>query len=114
MEVKNRADQSVYAAEQMLKDAGDKLSADDKEPVENAIADLKKANEDGNVDNINAALETLNEAQQKAAQALYANTAQASPEGGEPSGDQANPAGQHSEQDSGDVIDAEVVEEEKK
>jgi len=114
VEVKNRADQSVYAAEQMLKDAGDKLSADDKEPVENAIADLKKANEDGNVDNINAALETLNEAQQKAAQALYANTAQASPEGGEPSGDQANPAGQHSEQDSGDVIDAEVVEEEKK
>ena len=114
VEVKNRADQSVYAAEQMLKDAGDKLSADDKEPVENAIADLKKANEDGNVDNINAALETLNEAQQKAAQALYANTAQTSPEGGEPSGDQANPAGQHSEQDSGDVIDAEVVEEEKK
>ena len=57
VEVKNRADQSLYAAEQMLKDAGDKLSSDDKEPVENAIADLKKANEDGNVDTINAALE---------------------------------------------------------
>ena len=98
----------------MLKEAGDKLSADDKEPVESAIADLKKANDEGNVESINAALETLNAAQQKAAQALYANTAQASPEEGEPNGEQENSTGQPSEQDSGDVIDAEVVEEEKK
>ena len=97
-----------------MKEAGDKLSADDKEPVESAVADLKKANDDGNVESINAALETLNVAQQKAAQALYANTAQASPEGAESTGDQTNASGQHSEQDSGDVIDAEVVEEEKK
>ena len=47
VEAKNRADQSVFAAEQMLKEAGDKLSADEKEPVESALADLKKANEDG-------------------------------------------------------------------
>ena len=114
VEAKNRADQSVYAAEQMLKEAGDKLSADEKEPVESALADLKKANEDGNVDSINAALEALNAAQQKAAQALYANAAQASPEGGEPNGDQTGSSGQNSEQDLGDVIDAEVVEEEKK
>ena len=114
VEVKNRADQSIYAAEQMLKEAGDKLSADEKEPVEIALADLKKANEDGNVDLINTALETLTAAQQKAAQALYANAAQASPEGGEPNGDQTDSSGQNSEQDLGDVIDAEVVEEEKK
>ena len=114
VEAKNRADQSVFAAEQMLKEAGDKLSADEKEPVESALADLKKANEDGNVDSINAALEALNAAQQKAAQALYANAAQASPEGGEPNGDQTGSSGQNSEQDLGDVIDAEVVEEEKK
>ena len=114
VEAKNRADQSVYAAEQMLKEAGDKLSADEKEPVESALADLKKANEDGNVDLINAALEALNAAQQKAAQALYANVAQASPESGEPNGDQTGSSGQNSEQDLGDVIDAEVVEEEKK
>ena len=114
IEVKNRADQSIYAAEQMLKEAGDKLSADEKEPVEIALADLKKANEDGNVDLINTALETLTAAQQKAAQALYASAAQASPEGGEPNGDQTDSSGQNSEQDLGDVIDAEVVEEEKK
>ena len=114
IEVKNRADQSIYAAEQMLKEAGDKLSADEKEPVESALADLKKANEDGNVDLINTALETLTAAQQKAAQALYANAAQASPEGGEPNDGQTGSSDQNSEQDLGDVIDAEVVEEEKK
>ena len=114
IEAKNRADQSIYAAEQMLKEAGDKLSADEKEPVESALAELKKANEDGSVDLINTALETLTAAQQKAAQALYANAAQASPEGGEPNGDQTDSSGQNSEQDLGDVIDAEVVEEEKK
>ena len=114
VEVKNRADQSIYAAEQMLKEAGDKLSADEKEPVESALADLKKANEDGNVDLINTALETLTEAQQKAAQALYANAAQASPEGGGPNDGQTGSSDQNSEQDLGDVIDAEVVEEEKK
>lgn len=114
VEVKNRADQSIYAAEQMLKEAGDKLSADEKEPVESALADLKKANEDGNVDLINTALETLTAAQQKAAQALYANAAQASPEGGEPNDGQTGSSDQNSEQDLGDVIDAEVVEEEKK
>ena len=114
VEAKNRADQSVFAAEQMLKEAGDKLSADEKEPVESALADLKKANEDGNVDLINTALETLTAAQQKAAQALYANAAQASPEGGEPNDGQTGSSDQNSEQDLGDVIDAEVVEEEKK
>ena len=114
VEVKNRADQSIYAVEQMLKEAGDKLSADEKEPVESALADLKKANEDGNVDLINTALETLTAAQQKAAQALYANAAQASPEGGEPNDGQTGSSDQNSEQDLGDVIDAEVVEEEKK
>ena len=60
------------------------------------------------------ALDSLTAAQQKAAQALYASAAQASPEGGAPNGDQTDSSGQNSEQDLGDVIDAEVVEEEKK
>lgn len=110
VETRNRADQAVYGAERMLKDAGDKLSDTDKQPVEEAIAELKKVNESGNLDTITEALEALNAAQQKAAEALYAQAAQSQPEAGasqEPSGD-GPPA------DAGDVIDAEVVEEEKK
>ena len=110
VETKNRADQAIYGAERILKDTGDKLSDADKQSVEEAIAGLKKANESGNLDAITKALEVLNATQQKAAEALYAQEAQAKPEAGasqEPSGD-GPPT------DTGDVIDAEVVEEEKK
>src|SRR5437763_16558946 len=37
IETRNRADQTAYAAERMVKDAGDKLTAADKQAVESAI-----------------------------------------------------------------------------
>src|SRR5687767_15214689 len=40
IESRNRADQSVYTAERMLRDTGDKLSADERGAIESAIADL--------------------------------------------------------------------------
>ena len=43
IEIRNRADQSVYTAERMLKDAGEKIPIADKNAIENAMADLKKA-----------------------------------------------------------------------
>ena len=115
IELRNQADQAVYVAERMLQDSGDKVSAADKQPVEAAIADLKKALEGGDSAAITQGLEQLNTGQHKVAEALYKH-AQAS-EASEPSGQQAGegetspPSGDGSE---GDVIDAEVVEEDKK
>src|SRR6201981_2026455 len=43
IELRNRADQAVYGAERMLKDTGDKLSAADKQAIESAVEQLKKA-----------------------------------------------------------------------
>ena len=112
VETRNRADQAAYAAERMLKDAGDKLSEEERKPVEEAVAALKKANESGDAAAIDQALETLNAAQQTAAQALYAKTAQAASGPGE--GPDAGPGpgagtgGPHAG-NAGDVIDAEVV-----
>ncbi len=71
IETRNRADQAVYAAERMLKDAGDKLSATDRAAVESAIEELKKANAGTDVSAINAAMEALNKAQHAAAESLY-------------------------------------------
>ena len=125
VETRNRADQAAYAAERMLKDAGDKLSEAERKPVEDAVAALKKAAEGGDVGAINAALEQLNAAQQTAAQALYAKTAQAGPgaaggpEAGPGAGPGADPGadpgpgsgpGGPRAGNSGEVIDAEVVE----
>ena len=119
VETRNRADQAAYAAERMLKDAGDKLSAEDRQPVEEAIAALKKAGEGGDVGAVNQALEKLNAVQQTAAQKLYAKTAQEEPgapggpgaAGGPGAGAGAAPGpGGPGAGNAGDVIDAEVVE----
>src|SRR5690349_16250203 len=74
IENRNRADQAVYQAERMLKDAGDKLSASDKQPVEAAIQGVKDAIEKNDAATIKTALDTLTQAQHKAAEALYRTT----------------------------------------
>jgi molecular chaperone DnaK len=116
IEARNRADQAVYGAERFLKDSGDKLGAGERGPIESAVADLKKAIESNDADAMNRGMETLTQAQHKAAEVLYR---QQQPGGGPTAG--GNPgAGQGSEaprgsgQQDGDVIDAEVVDEEKK
>jgi len=111
VEARNRADQAVYAAERMLKDTSERLAPAERQPVEAAIAEVKKAMEKGDAAAMNQAMEQLTQAQHKAAEALYkqqAAGAGAQAAGGGSPGQDA-PAGA-----SDDVIDAEVVEEEKK
>jgi molecular chaperone DnaK len=113
IELRNKADQAVYGAERLLKDTGDKLSSADKSSIESAMDDLKKASEGTDPAAIQKALDSLTSAQHKAAEALYKQQA-AGPgaQGGGPAGGAAPDAGQPaSEQKSGDVIDAEVVDE---
>jgi molecular chaperone DnaK len=110
VETRNRADQAVYGAERMLADAGDKLGASDKAPVESAIADLKKALESNDADAIKKGMDALMSAQHKVAEVLY-RTAQTTG-GPEPGTQQSAPGGGASGQ--ADVIDAEVVEDDKK
>jgi molecular chaperone DnaK len=110
IETRNHADQTVYAAERMLKDSGDKLEASDKQAIASAIESLKSAIEKNDADAMKRGMEQLNQAQHKAAESLYRN-AQA---GGRAEAGAASGGGQSGAQQPGDVIDAEVVEEEKK
>ena len=112
IETRNRADQAVYAAERMIKDAGEKLSSADKQAVEAAIEELKKANAGTDVTAINKAMDQLTQAQHRAAESLYKQTqGGGGPEaggGGAPRGDGGASA---SGQAKDEVIDAEVVDE---
>jgi molecular chaperone DnaK len=112
IETRNQADQTAYQAERMVKDAGDKLPAADRQPIESAIEELKKAIEKNDVDDMKRKMEALNAAQHRAAEAMYkaASASGAGAPGGGPSGS----TGPTDSRSSGDVIDAEVVEEEKK
>jgi len=116
IELRNRADQAVYGAERMLKDTGDKLAAADKSAIESAMESIKKAMESTDASAIQRALDQLTSAQHKAAESLYRQQASgAGPgagagQGPAGAGTSAGGAGS-SGQPSGDVIDAEVVDE---
>jgi molecular chaperone DnaK len=113
IETRNRADQTVYAAEKMIQDMGDKLPASDKSAVESAIEALKSAVSSNDTASMNRAMEQLTQAQHKAAEAMYKQTG-ATPDGADAAGAGAA-AGQPGEGAAqGEVIDAEVVEDEKK
>ncbi len=118
IETRNHADQAAYAADKMLKDAGDKVSPSDRAQIESAIEELKKAIEKNDVAEMKRTMEALNTAQHRAAEAMYKNAnaaAGAAAGGGQPGGGAAPGGSQPSGGgDKGDVIDAEVVEEEKK
>ena len=108
---RNRADQAVYGAEKFIQESGDKLAAADKSAIESAIEALKNAMNANDAAAVNRAMEQLTQAQHKAAEALYK---QASAAGGGAPGAEPEDAGSRAQGAPGDVIDAEVVEDEKK
>ena len=120
IEIRNKAEQMVYQVEKSLKEAGDKISADKKAPVEKAIEDLKEALKGDDVDAIKAKEETLTKEMQAIAQELYANAAPngAGASGGAPTGDagcdpncgsDCNSHGDASSNGKDDIIDADFT-----
>jgi molecular chaperone DnaK len=114
IETRNRADQAVYAAEKMVQDMGDKLSSSDKAAVESAIESLKNAMNANDAAAMNRAMEQLTQAQHKAAEALYRQAGPGAAAGGGPQAGGPTDAGGAPAGGASDVIDAEVVEEDKK
>jgi molecular chaperone DnaK len=111
IEERNRADQAVYAAERMLKETGDRLGAADRTAVESAVGELKKAIEGGDPGTIRRAMDALTTAQHRAAELLYRQQQAGGAPGGGPR-TEGGPSGHG--RPGGDVIDAEVVDDDKK
>ena len=103
IEVRNQTDSLAYSAEQTLADLGDKVPADQKKEVEEAIAEAKKSLEGTDIDAIKAAGEKLTAASQKLAQVVYSAT------------QDATAAGADAAPSDDDVVDAdyEVVDDDK-
>ncbi|NOT24656.1 MAG: molecular chaperone DnaK [Acidobacteria bacterium] len=113
IEARNRADQAIYAGEKMLQDMGPKMSAEDKSSIEGAIEAVKSAMAANDTAGMTSAMERLTQAQHKVAEAVYKQTGPTGPE------DSAGPGGPGSSEGGagapdGDVIDAEVVDDQKK
>ena len=71
IEIKNTADAMVYTCEKTLKDAGEKIKAEDKKQVEDKINTLKEAQKGDNIDDIKAKTKDLSELIQKIGGELY-------------------------------------------
>jgi molecular chaperone DnaK len=70
-ETLNKADSLIFQTERQLKEYGDKIPADKKQPIEDALAALKTEFEAKNMANLDAAMERLNTAFQAASQDMY-------------------------------------------
>ena len=97
----NMADGLVFNSEKQLKEYGDKIPADQKATIENAVTKLKEAHKNEDIGNIDSAVEELNAAWQAASQHIYSQ--------GQQDGAQPNEGAQ--QQGSNDnVADAEFEE----
>jgi len=105
IEARNKADSMVYQIEKALNENRSKLPESDVKAVEAALADARKALEEGGADRINKAAEALNQVSNKAFESMYRSAGQP---GGGPNPGGANPSGGDGKPD-GDVIDAEYV-----
>jgi len=104
----NEADAMIFQTEKQLSEFGDKISEDNKKPVEEALEELKKAYETKEVETIQPALDKINEAWKAASEEMYKAQADAQQEGGSPAGD-AQPEGEATEENS-DVEDVDFEE----
>ncbi|MEU1419982.1 MULTISPECIES: molecular chaperone DnaK [unclassified Kitasatospora] len=103
VETRNQAEQLVYSTEKFIADNAEKLPADVKTEVETAIGELKETLKGEDIAAIREASEKVSTTAQKLGQALYANADAA---GAAPAGDAAGAK-------DDDVVDAEIVDDEK-
>lgn len=71
IEVRNKADNTIYVAEKSLKDAGDKVPKEIKENVEKKIKNLRDSLEKGTKEEIEEKTRELSDALQKIGQGMY-------------------------------------------
>jgi molecular chaperone DnaK len=128
IEIRNNADNLAYQSEKQLKDLGDKVPQDKKQPIEDAIAAVREALKGEDVDAIKRAYDDLQTKFQSVTEDLYkqaAANAQSAGAGPGGPGPQPGPGAGHAGagahqggegQGKGDVVDAEfeVVDEDKK
>lgn len=72
-QVRNEADGRIHAVQKALKDAGDKVTADEKQAVETAISELELATKENEPADIKAKLEALDNAFLPVSQKIYAD-----------------------------------------
>jgi molecular chaperone DnaK len=111
-EIKNQADAVIFTMEKMLKESGDKMKAEDKKELEDKNAELKKAKEAGNLEDMKKKMEEINVIAQKIGAAMYQQPGAGAPgTGAGPAGaGQGDQNGTNPNDKKDDVVEGEVEE----
>jgi molecular chaperone DnaK len=107
-EARNLAENAAYQAEKVVSDAGDKLDQGTKDQIDAAVKDVRASLDSGSLEEIKGKTEALTAVMTKASEALYAQAQ--SEAAAEPNGDGAADG---ASADNEEVVDAEVVDEDK-
>ncbi len=116
-EARNEADNAVYRSEKFLRDNGDKISASDRERIEQAVQAVKEALKSDDAGRIRSATEKLMEVWQSVSEALYRSAAERARAGKGSASDSGRPSEAERKKggsEEGPIIDAEVVDDRKK
>jgi len=104
----NQADSLIFQTEKQLKEFGDKLPADKKEPIEKALETLKTAHKSEDIPAIDKAMEELNSVFQAASQEMY--NAQQQAEGGDQGQQTQQPTNEQDNKGDEEVTDVDFEE----
>jgi molecular chaperone DnaK len=108
----NKADSLIFQTEKQLKEFGDKIPAEKKEPIDTALAELKKAHGAKDVAMIDTTMAKLEEVFQAASQEMYAAQQETQGGAGAAEGAAQGDAGTAGDDEVTDVDFEEVTEEE--
>lgn len=106
----NAADTLIFQTEKQLSEFGDKVPADKKGTIEKAVADLKEAHKAEDLDKIDAATKTLNDAWAAASQDIYQAQQDTGAGGAQTSADTAGADATNGAGEAEDVTDVEFEE----
>ncbi|MDD5727777.1 MAG: molecular chaperone DnaK [Victivallales bacterium] len=115
VETKNKADSMIYQTGKQLKEYGDKIPADIKQPVEDGIAKLKQQLENDDTEGMKATMSEIEQHLMKFGEKIYEHqqqagtqTAQETQGGGEEDSGQAG-----KKDDDDNIVDAEIIDDDK-
>ncbi len=109
-EARNVGENAAYQAEKTVADAEDKIDQETKDQIEAAVKDVRATLDSGSLDEVKAKTEALTTVMNKASEALYAA---AQSEAAATQGDGTGENGASATADDEEVVDAEVVDEDK-
>lgn len=110
VEIINQADAVLFTMEKMIKESGDKMKPEDKKELEDKTAELKKAKEVGNIDDLKKKMEDINTIAQRIGAAMYQQPGTGQAGAGPENASQEGEKKEKSEDKNDNVVEGEVEE----